>query len=145
MTGRRYGSVHLELAEVGGSMAAEYSIDLQRRIVFSRFIGNVTEEEILQHCHALARDARFAPTFDQLVDMTSGSLVLIHHSDLERIRANDPFSSASRRALVTNSLADYGVARMYQIMRCGNIHVCRTLEDGRDFLGLHENDRVTGT
>ncbi len=145
MTERRGIPVRLELSEAGGNMAAEYAIDLKRRIVFTRLTGDVTEKEILQHCHALARDPRFEPMFDQLVDVTSGSLALIHYSELEKIRANDPFSASSRRALVTSALADYGVARMYQIMRCGSIQVCRTLEEGKNFLGLQENDIITGT
>ena len=45
-----------------------------------------------------------------------------------------PFSKQSRRAIVVHTEVDFGVARMYELMPGGHIHVFRSLEMARKVL-----------
>lgn len=115
-------------------MPFHYRLDPARQLVLSSTEEPLSSEDISRFFRDLAADDRFNPSFSQLHEVQSGSLSTIRFNDLNALRASDPFSATSRRAIVVHSNADYGIARMYQELHNGNFHVFRSREDAERFL-----------
>jgi hypothetical protein len=85
-------------------------------------------------CRELSTDKRFEPGFNQLHVVEPGALSTMRYEDLSSLRSNDPFSPESLRAIVVHSELDFGLARMYEQLQGGAIHVFRSREDAERFL-----------
>jgi hypothetical protein len=116
------------------SVPFHYWIDPARQLVLSSTEEPLSSEDISRFFRDLAADDRFKPDFRQLHDVQDGALTAIRFHDLNALRSSDPFSATSRRAIVVHSNSDYGVARMYQEIYGGNLHVFRSREEAERFL-----------
>jgi hypothetical protein len=96
-------------------MPASYTIDIDRKIVVSRIWGAATEDEIFDHGQRLRNDPQFRPDFRQLVDMSELTEIRVGSGVIREASRDQFFSPGVRRALVANSDAAFGMARMYAI------------------------------
>ena len=113
-------------------LTTTYSVDCSARVVFTSICAPLTLGDLIALGDALRYDPSFDPTFDELLEVSPGSAVDLSYADVQAATTADPFSKQSRRV-------DYGVARMYELMHRGHIHVFRSLETAREFLGLNRD------
>ena len=81
----------------------------------TRIWGAATEDEIFDHGHRLRNDPQFQPDFRQLVDMSELTEIRVGSGLIREASRNQFFSPGVRRAVVANSEAAFGMARMYAI------------------------------
>jgi hypothetical protein len=119
-------------------MPAFYKIDKERRLVMSTAFGIITMAEALAHQEKLLKDPDFDPNFGQLLDVTHVTDVELSAPDVRRLALKTVFSPNSRRAILVKSDLQYGLARMFGIVRDGfgekGIRVFRKLEDALEWV-----------
>ena len=120
-------------------LTTTYSVDCSARVVFTSICAPLTLGDLIALGDALRNDPSFDPTFDELLKVSPGSAIDLRYADVQAATTADPFSKQSRRAIVVHADVDYGVARMYELMHGGHIHVFRSLETAREFLGLNRD------
>ena len=96
-------------------MPATYTIDTDRKLVVTRIWGAPTEDEIFDHGQRLRNDPQFRPDFRQLVDMSELTEIRVGSGLIRDASRDQFFSPGARRAIVANSDAAFGMARMYAI------------------------------
>jgi hypothetical protein len=96
-------------------LPATYTIDTDRKLVVTRIWGAATEDEIHDHGQRLRNDPEFRPDFSQLVDMSDLTEIRVGSGLIRDAGRNQFFSPGARRAIVANSEAAFGMARMYAI------------------------------
>ena len=121
-------------------LTSTYTIDSASRIVFTRISSPLTIRELISLSDALRNDPSFDPMFDEFLEVSPGSAAQISYADMQAAAKIDPFSKRSRRAILVHADVDYGMARMYEVMHGGDIHVFRCSEEARAFLGLSASD-----
>lgn len=123
-------------------MPFAYQIDIARRLVISRARGTLTDQDLLSHAAALARDLRFRPDMRQLADFREVTKIEIATGTVRQMAGLNPFRVGSRRAFVVGTEGAYGLARMYQILRDRDpdeLEVFRALEPALEWLGLSQD------
>jgi hypothetical protein len=123
-------------------MPADYTIDAERQLVYSRGWGDLTDADLLDHQRRLALDPRFHPGFSQLIDfldVTSAGAVTAE--GVVEVAKRHLYGPNSRRALVATDLATFGLARMFEAYRdiAGGeeqINVFKRLDDAWAWLGI---------
>ncbi len=121
-------------------MPIQYTIDPANRLVISNDTAPLNAREIREFFRALSADPRFQPTFNQLHHMQAGALGALRYDDLASVKEFDPFSPSARRAIVVETAVDYGMVRMYELLRGGSMQVFKTEREARLFLGLEAGD-----
>jgi hypothetical protein len=123
-------------------MPADYLIDAERQLVYSRGWGDLTDADLLDHQRRLALDPRFHPDLSQLLDFlgVTSSKGVTANAVKEGARRH-LFGPHSRRALVASDPSTFGMARMFETYReiSGSeeqIKVFRSLEDAWAWLGI---------
>ena len=120
-------------------MPADYRIDRPRGLVISCGWGIVSDQDLLGHARALARDPAFKPSMNQVydfrdvVDQDIGGATVLELANLS------PFGPGARRAIIVRGDAAFGMARMFQILRDrarDEIQVYRELEAALAWLEL---------
>jgi hypothetical protein len=96
-------------------LPASYTIDIDRKLVVTRIWGAATDDEIFDHGQRLRNDPQFRPDFRQLVDMSELTEIRVGTGVIRDASRNQFFSPGVRRAVVANSDAAFGMARMYAI------------------------------
>ena len=98
-------------------MPASYVIDKERGLVISKGTGRYTADDGLAHQTALAADPNFQSTFNQLLDFTEVTQLVLNTDSIRMLATRHVFSEQSRRAfLVTNKLA-IGLTNMFAAYR----------------------------
>jgi len=97
-------------------MPADFIIDVQHRLVFSKGEGVFTHADFMEHMARLRRDPRFEPEFDQFVDCRALTLQLTSE-EISDLASRSVFSSRSRRAFVVASSLQFGLSRMFAAYR----------------------------
>jgi hypothetical protein len=118
---------------------ASYTIDTDRKLVVTRIWGAATEDEIYDHGQRLRNDPQFRPEFRQLVDMTELTEIRVGSGVIRDASRNQFFAPGVRRAVVANSEAAFGMARMYAIaseMEGQTIEVFRDMNAAKAWLNL---------
>jgi hypothetical protein len=98
-------------------MPAFYRIEKENRLVLSTASGVVTMPEVLAHQQKLSSDPDFDPTFCQLMDVSHITKIELTTEDIRRLAQETLFSPTTRRAILVNSDAAFGFARMFQMLR----------------------------
>jgi hypothetical protein len=98
-------------------MPITYVIDEERRLVVTTGSGVLTAAEIRAHEVRLKTNARFDPTFYELVDVTLVTKAPISADELRLLASAQVFSPKSRRAIIANRPVTFGLARMFEILR----------------------------
>ena len=96
-------------------MPASFSIDLARRMVYSRGWGVLVDSDLRQTQRGLRETAGFEPDFSQLYDFSGVTEVRITGDGLRELSRQSPFHKEARRAIVVDSEVAFGMARMFQI------------------------------
>ena len=100
--------------------------------------GIITMAESLAHQEKLLKDPDFDPHFGQLLDVTHVTEVELSAPDVHRLARTTVFSPNSRRAILVKSDLQYGLARMFGMIRDGlgekGIQVFRKLEDALEWV-----------
>ena len=123
-------------------MPATYEIDRQKRLITSRLWDPVTDREVFDHNKLLRSDPQFDPTYQQLVDLTGVSEVIVTTSMINETSLDQFFEPGTRRAMVAVDDAVYGMARMFALRAESvgqTIEVFRDLRRARDWLGISES------
>lgn len=123
-------------------MAAGYIIDEQLRIVVTKAWAVFTGADLAAHASHLERDARFNPSFAQVVDFRSVERVEVGQADVAASARRGLFAKGSRRALVAHSDVLFGLSRMFEILHeatGAEAAVFRDLNAGIGWLGLSEH------
>lgn len=92
-------------------MPASYVIDKQRRLVLTTGTGVVTFEDCKQHQDRLLDDPEFDSTYNQLLDLSRASRVLLNESNIRFLVVRHVFTKPSRRAIVSTD------AQLMDLMR----------------------------
>jgi hypothetical protein len=98
-------------------MPVSYAIDKENKLVVGTATGVVTLDEILESRRQLLNNPDFDPTFFQLGDLSGVTKVDLTADQVKMLAETSPFSPASRRAFVGESLEVYGLVRMFEIVR----------------------------
>lgn len=97
-------------------MPASFTIDLARRIVFSRGWGILVDDDLRQTQKGVRETPGFEPDFRQIYDFSDVIDVEVTQDSLWGLAGSSPFAAGARRAVVVDSNVAFGVARMYQLM-----------------------------
>jgi len=120
-------------------MPASYLLDLERRVVFSRAWGVLTDADITAHAAALRSDARFDPSFRQVADFRAVSEIRVTGAVVRGIAFDNPFRREARRAFVVASDLAFGLARMFELAAAADaeeFRIVRTIEPALEWIGL---------
>lgn len=113
-------------------MPADYIIDPDHNVVFSRGTGVFTREDYINHMRALICDPMFKSSYNQIVDCRSISAIALTSEEIREVAMKSVFGRGSRRAFVVASDLHYGLSRMlasYSDLSAGHaIEVFRTME-----------------
>lgn len=123
-------------------MPGAYAIDVSRGLVLTRGWGTLTDDDLLGHVRAVAADPRFRPHFAQLADLLGVTSVAPTAAGIEELGLLNPFGEGSRRALVVQPGAAYGLSRMYQTVRSENrdeLELFHDIDAAIRWLGLAES------
>jgi hypothetical protein len=113
-------------------------VDSKNRIVIAKFGGRLTIADAERFAADLRNNPAFEPSFSELSDLTEVDDPQIDYASAVRFaRYTDPFSHASKRAVVAPKPAMYNIARMYQLIRNDeNIVLFKTVDLAKGWLGL---------
>ena len=118
-------------------MPAEYQIDTELGVVFSRGWDELTQGDVLVHHQRLIADPDFDPALRQLIDLSAVTHFSLSPDDLRALAPNDPWDTGTRRAIAVPSDYIFGMARMYEARAPGTPQetaIFKTLEEARDWL-----------
>jgi hypothetical protein len=93
-------------------MPIKHTIDVERRLVYSRLWGVVSEVDAWSSAASLMDDPSFDPTFAQLSDMRDVTKIEVDPSTIRDLATMRIFDAESRRAIVVASDLQTGVGRM---------------------------------
>ena len=96
-------------------MPVDYVIDPVRRLVITTCEGRVTFAEAKDHQNRMLGDPAFDPTFDQLIDATAATELVLSEAEAIAIADRSVFSPLSRRAFVATQPEIFSMGRMLQV------------------------------
>lgn len=108
-------------------------------LLYVRFEGNITAEEILAGRKDASNSSDFHLNLSQLVDLRNGSMEQVSASSLSAIGASTIFNRAVKRAFVVGRDVDYGLLRMYGVFaehHQQQIRIFRSLEEACEWLDI---------
>jgi hypothetical protein len=121
-------------------MPVVYEIDREKHRIFTRCIGAVTLEEVLEHFSTLARDPDCPEWLDVLLDLTgqtslptTGQLGAVA-TQMARVSPRVQFHNC---AVIASEDAMFGMARVFGVLAesyFAAAHVFRSVEDGIKWL-----------
>jgi hypothetical protein len=98
-------------------MPADFYIDAERHIVFSKATGVLGRSEALDHMDRLERNPDFRSDFNQLFDFRSVTAVQLSHEEIKVLATRTIFHPSSRRAFVVARDFDFGIGRVFGTYR----------------------------
>lgn len=117
-------------------------LDLNRQIVFSAFKGEISYNLVLEHMQALKENPDFSPHFNQLVNFSGVTTVLVTAEEVRLLAEKEVFSPRSRRAAVAPTELIFGMLRMFEAYRnlAGetNIMISRSLEEAMQWVQIED-------
>ena len=108
-------------------------------LLYVRFEGNVTAEEILAGRKDASDNSDFHLNLRQLVDLRNGSMELVSSANLNTIGVSTIFNKSVKRAFVVARDVDYGLLRMYGVFAEHHQHqirIFRSLEEACEWLDI---------
>ncbi len=98
-------------------MPAQFAINKDYRIVFSRGVGVITFSDVIAHMDKLQADPEFSPEFNQIVDFTDVTQLELSVTQIEELSKRNIFSPRSRRGYVAVADLHFGLGRMFASLR----------------------------
>lgn len=121
-------------------MPADFYIDKNRKVVFSKAVTPFTYDDAYGHMERLKADPEFSDSFNQLWDLCEISAPHLTREDVGRLSKVAVFSPQSKRAFLVEADWQYGYARMFGILRDiegeTGIRVFRESKEALAWLGL---------
>ena len=121
-------------------MPVVYRVDSALRTVFSTAYGVLTGEDLLTHRRRLDSDPAAELDSRQLWDFRGVSEIVVSKAELlTLVDLCSPFGSGARRAFVAGLEVDFGMLRMFHLLReegLGEIRVFRDIKEARSWLAL---------
>ena len=124
-------------------MPISSQIDSSLGVVFSKFQGVVTPNDILAQVEMFENDPAFQPSFNHLIDTRGTTRFDVSFADMRGVSSHSAFNEKSRRAVVVENTEMHGVGRVYQILReeqrqPDQVQVFHDMAEARRWLGLDE-------
>jgi hypothetical protein len=121
-------------------MPADFHIDTERGMVFSKATGVFSCSDVLDHMARLLSHPDFRPIYNQLLDFRGITKVDLSSDEVRELGQRTIFSPQSRRAFVVASDLQFGLARMFGIYRElegeEGIKICREMKEALSWLSL---------
>ena len=125
-------------------MPFDYTLDAPRRCVLTTGSGEFSYKDAKAHMDRLAADPGFDPAFSQLVDFAGITKVALSHDEIYDLASTHVFAPDARRAFVTTTMEQFGLARMFQSYRAAKgetgIRVFTRMEEALAWLCLTAED-----
>lgn len=124
-------------------MPADYTIDAERKVVFSRGTGVFTHADYMGHMAALGKEPLFQPTFNQLVDCRAITEMKVTAAEIKDLAMRSLFDTSSKRAFVASNSIQFGMSRMFAAYReihgQQEVRVFTEMKEALVWLGLPGN------
>jgi len=121
-------------------MPADFYIDTQYGIVYSKATGVLDRAAVLDHMDRLSQHPEFRPEFNQLLDFRETTKVELTAEQVQVLAMRKIFSERSKRAFVVSSDLQYGLSRVFEAYRnlAGEkgISIFREMAGALSWLGL---------
>lgn len=101
-------------------MPASYHIDKARRLVVSTASGLLTADDLSLHQRKLLGDPDFDPSCSQIFDCSAVSGIDFDAEDIGALAVRTIFSPHSHRSVVVTSDEQFGLFRMFKMIREGH-------------------------
>ena len=98
-------------------MPADFYIDAQRGVVFSKAAGVLNRADVLDHMERLVHHLDFRPEFNQLADFRQTTKVALSSEDVRELSTKAILSTRSQRAFVVSSDLQFGLCRVFGTYR----------------------------
>jgi hypothetical protein len=120
-------------------MPYSYLIDTERRIVFSRIWGVLTDDEVIAHATGLRDDPRFEAGFNQVIDFRALTDMQLTTPGLRKLAHLNPFRSNALRAFVVATDEALALSKAFWTYTEAGVDgytLFRSLEPAMEFVGL---------
>jgi hypothetical protein len=121
-------------------MPADFIIDVQAGVVFTKAVGDLVLADMWGHRERLLAHPDFRPELNQLMDLRECSPLQLTADQILQIARPRVYSDNSRRALLVSSDLQYGLSRMFETFNelngDTNVRVFRDERQALDFLGI---------
>ncbi|HEX6944330.1 MAG TPA: hypothetical protein VF128_15485 [Gemmatimonadaceae bacterium] len=124
-------------------MPVTFLVDVERRVIFLRLWGVITQEELFAAGRDANNDERAKGGFARLINLAEATELKISSEGVRRLAEVAREFSVGKRALVATSPVTFGIARMWEqnlLLPPDHSRVFDNLPDAMEFLGL---DRAT--
>jgi hypothetical protein len=117
---------------------AEFSIDIDRRLVTVTFGPKATIQTIEDYALRLRAHPNFESSFSEITDLREVEDLDLQAEDFLKLADHvDPFSVEAKRAFVVRTSVQDHAARMHKILRSKRtIAIFRSVEEAERWLGL---------
>jgi len=132
------GNSPSEVSASAFAEAAEFSIDVGRRLVMVRFGPKVTIRTIKDYAMRLRAHPYFEAAFAEITDLREVEDLDLQANDFLKLADEiDPFSLEARRAFVVRTAVQNHAARMHKMLRSKRtIEIFPNLEEAERWLGF---------
>jgi hypothetical protein len=94
-------------------MPMSHSVDAERRLVFCRGWGVLSNQDLHEHYRQIELDPSFRPYFRQLGDLRDVTRLTVDSTAIAAAASLPVFAPGTRRALIAESDIAFGLARMF--------------------------------
>jgi hypothetical protein len=119
-------------------MPVSLTIHSDRRLVYSAFHGDVTEEEFLRHAETIKSHPNFDPSFSEIVDLRGVTELRASTETLRQMALRESvFYSDSKHVVIAAPGLVFRMARMFQNLAeetRPRLKVVKTPEEAFDYL-----------
>lgn len=121
-------------------MPCRYVIDKEQQLVITTAWGDVTFDEAKAHQDQLISDPDFRPEFNQLINATAVTDLVIVADEAKMLARRTVFSPTSRRAFLATEPFVYGMGRLMEtyceMAAAGNARVFSNRDSALKWLGF---------
>jgi len=121
-------------------MPADFFIDADLGMVFSKATGVISLADGEDHMDRLSADPEFRPEYNQLFDLRQARGTALSDNALRSLASRKIFSGNSRRAFVVEGDLEFGLSRVFatyrEIQGEHGIHVFREMKEALSWLSL---------
>jgi len=132
------GNSPFEISAGAFAEAAEFSIDIGRRVVIVRFGPKVTIHTIADYARRLRAHPHFEPGFAEITDLREVDDLDLQADDFLKLADEiDPFALEAKRAFIVRSAVQNHAARLHKILRSNRtIEIFGNMEEAERWLGF---------
>jgi len=132
------GNSPFEISASTFAEAAEFSIDIDRRVVMVRFGPKVTIQTIADYARRLRTHHCFESAFAEITDLREVEDLDLRADDFLKLADEiDPFSLEAKRAFLVRTAVQNHAARMHKILRSNRtIEIFGNMEEAERWLGF---------